>query len=98
MSSQRLRAFGTPTSVTGAQLRAARALLKMSQRDLSRLSRVSSLTIVRMEATNGPVERRAKLVALIVSTLTRKGIEFLSSKRFGMGVRLRPRARGRRRG
>jgi len=84
-------------TITGAQLRAARALLRLSQKDLSRRSRVSNLTIVRMESTDGPVARRAALVASIVAVLTREGIEFLSSSRSGVGVRLRGRQRKRRR-
>ena len=83
-------------NVTGAQIRAARALLRLSQKELSRRSRVSNLTIVRMEATDGPVARRAALVASIVAVLSREGIEFLSSSRLGVGVRLRVRKRKRR--
>ena len=82
-------------NVTGAQIRAARALLRLSQKDLSRRSRVSNLTIVRMESTDGPVARRAALVAAIVAVLSREGIEFLSSSRLGVGVRLRRRKRNR---
>ena len=76
-------------TVTGAEIRAARALLKLSQKDLSRLSKVSCLTIVRIEAADGPVERRAKLVRSIISVLSRRGVEFLSSRRLGIGVRLK---------
>lgn len=83
-------------AVTGRQIRAARALLRLSQRELSRLSSVSSLTIVRMEATDGPVRRRATLVDSIVSALTKRGIEFLSSPRSGVGVTLKPRRQSRR--
>jgi transcriptional regulator with XRE-family HTH domain len=71
------RAARAGSKVTGAQLRAARAFLKLSQRQLSDLSRVSSLTIVRMEATEGLVMRRAKLVDSIVAALSRRGIRFL---------------------
>lgn len=78
-------------TVTGAEIRAARALLKLSQKDLSRLSSVSCLTIVRIEAADGPVRRRAKLVGSIVSVLSRRGVEFLSANRLGVGVRLKPR-------
>ena len=83
-------------AITGAQLRAARALLDMSQRQLSRLARVSSLTIVRMEAGNGPVTRRASLVASILKVLTERGIRFIRSNAKGEGVILHraPRARG----
>ena len=82
-------ASASDVHVTGAQLRAARALLKISQRELSALSRVSNLTIVRMEATEGRIERRATLVAAIVMALARKGVQFLSPGRIGQGVLLR---------
>ena len=39
--------------ITGAQIRAARALLDWSARDLSRASRVSPATIQRLERTPG---------------------------------------------
>lgn len=78
-------------NVTGAEIRAARALLKLSQRELSRLSSVSCLTIVRIEATNGPVRCRAKLIGSITSVLSRKGVEFLSPRHLGIGVRLKAR-------
>ncbi len=77
-------------AVTGAEIRAARALLKLSQWDLSRLSKVSCLTIVRIEAADGPVTRRPNLVGSIVSALSRKGVEFLSARHLGVGVRLKP--------
>ena len=76
--------------VTGAQIRAARAFLHLSQRELSKLSKVSHLTIVRMEAANGPVRRRADLVAAVLKILSRKGIQFFASQRFGQGVYLKP--------
>ena len=83
-------------TITGAQIRAARALLRLSQKDLSQRSRVSNLTIVRMESTDGPIAQRAVLVAAIVAALSREGIEFLSSNRLGVGVRLRGGKRKRR--
>jgi hypothetical protein len=82
--------------ITGRQIRAARALLRLSQKDLSRISSVSSLTIVRMEAVDGPVARRATIVDSIVSAFKRRGIEFLSSPHSGVGVTLKPRRRSRR--
>ena len=81
--------------ITGGQLRAARAFLKLSQKELSALSKVSNLTIVRMEATEGAVTRRAKLLASIVAILSRRGIRFFSSGRFGEGVLLEHRRRRR---
>ncbi len=68
----------------------------MSQRQLSRLANVSSLTIVRMEAGNGPVTRRASLVASILKVLTERGIRFirLNSKSEGVVLHRVPRLRG----
>lgn len=80
------RTVTTSGVVTGAQLRAARAFLKLSQRQLSSLSKVSNLTIVRMEATDGAVTRRARLVASIIAALSSKGIRFLRSNGFSEGI------------
>ncbi len=94
---KRSRAAAQPEgAITGAQLRAARAFLDMSQRQLSRLAHVSSLTIVRMEAGNGPVTRRASLVASILKVLTERGIRFIRPDAKAEGVMLHraPRARG----
>ena len=87
------RTVASGGDITGAQIRAARALLRLSQKGLSALSNVSNLTIVRMEATEGAVTRRANLVASIVAALSRQGIRFVRSDSLGEGALLKRRRR-----
>jgi transcriptional regulator with XRE-family HTH domain len=74
--------------ISGSQIRAARAALKLSIDDLARLSGVSSRTIKRMEAEEGiPSSTRPNMHA-IVSTLETAGIEFIGTPDEGPGIRL----------
>jgi len=72
-------------AITGAQIRAARALLNWTARDLSKLCGVSHSAISRAEKTDGtPLMQRRNLDA-IRSALETHGIEFLGST----GVQIR---------
>ncbi len=79
--------------ITGAQMRAARALLGIDQRELAALSGLSLPTIQRMETSEGPVRGTVESLTKVVETLERKGIELLGdhapSVGLGRGVRLR---------
>jgi transcriptional regulator with XRE-family HTH domain len=71
--------------VTSAQLRAARALLNCTVRDLAELSGVHRNTITRAETeATGP----GHAVAQIVHTLEAAGVEFIAENGGGPGVRL----------
>jgi transcriptional regulator with XRE-family HTH domain len=79
--------------ITAAQLRAARALLGMDQRQLAELSGLSVPTIQRMEASETMVRGNVdSLVKLIVAFET-AGIEMIDdgavSNSVGRGVRLK---------
>ena len=65
-------------NITGAQLRAARAFLKLSQRELSTLSKVSQLTIVRMESRDGLIKQRPAVVLAVLRVLRSRGIRFFA--------------------
>lgn len=81
--------------VSGAQIRAARALLGWSVRDLARRAVVSIATVNLIEdATGLPSTTRGQLDA-IQSTLEAEGIEFLNGE--APGVRLRHKSSKRRR-
>ena len=69
--------------ITGAQVKAARALLGWSQFELSRQSGVSEATIHRFE--KGLIELRGTTQTAIVSALLNHGVEFVDS----VGVHLR---------
>jgi predicted transcriptional regulator len=81
--------------LTAPQLRAARALLGIDQRELSRLSDVSLATIQRMEASEGNVRGVVDSLMKIVAALEAAGVELIGenmrSDGGGRGVRLRQR-------
>lgn len=75
------------------QVKAARALLGWSQADLAERSGVSSPTIKRLEAVDGPIGGRLDTADAMRSALEAAGIEFIAENGGGPGVRLRERAR-----
>ena len=72
--------------ISGAQLRAARALLKWSVRDLSAQCRVSPSAITRGEKVDGAPPMQVRNLDAIRRTFEEYGIEFLGLD----GVRLLP--------
>jgi PAS domain S-box-containing protein len=82
-----------PQLISGAQVRAARAIVNWSVRDLAEASGVSSSTIRRIEEDAGfPETRDARKLDVIRSTLESAGVEFLAAMD---GKRGSPRIRGR---
>lgn len=79
--------------ITAAQMRAARALLGIDQKQLSDLSGVSLPTIQRMEGSDGQVRGMIDTLVKIVAALDSAGIELIgdnaTSNRGGRGVRLK---------
>ena len=79
--------------ITANQLRAARALLNIDQRQMAELSDLSVPTIQRMEASDGVVRGNVDSLMKLVSALDNAGIELInpggSSTSGGRGVRLR---------
>lgn len=80
---------GERPQISGAQIRAARALLDLSAGDLAELAGLSRGVIQRAEIGPSPVV--AANLARIVEVLERQGIIFLASNGEGPGVRLRKR-------
>jgi len=75
--------------ITGAQVQAARALLRWTARDLARRAVVSVSTVNLIEGAEGlPSTTRAQLEA-VQATLEAAGIEFIDTA----GVQLRPKKR-----
>lgn len=91
--------------ITSQQMRAARALIGIDQRELAELAGLSLPTIQRMEASNGQVRGVVDTLVKVIAALEGAGIELLgeysSSVGAGRGVRLReaadadPKASGR---
>ncbi len=74
--------------LTSDQIRAARALLRWSARELAARAGVHITTVQRMERSNGPVNGTARSVFKLQAALETAGVEFLSSNG-GPGVRLK---------
>lgn len=75
--------------IDGAQIRAARALLDISQAELSELASVSVATVKRVEAATG-IRGAAESLWKIESALERLGVKFIpGDRKKGSGVRLR---------
>ncbi|CCW17629.1 putative transcriptional regulator, XRE family [Sphingobium indicum BiD32] len=79
--------------ITSAQMRAARALLGVDQRQLAEMARLSLPTIQRMEASDGQVRGIIDTLMKVVEALESAGVELIaenmSSIGVGRGVRLR---------
>jgi transcriptional regulator with XRE-family HTH domain len=79
--------------ITAAQLRAARALVGIDQRQLAEKSGLSLPTIQRMEASGGVIRGNVDSLMKLVAALNAAGIELISdhanSSGGGRGVRLK---------
>src|SRR5688572_1345095 len=79
--------------ITSAQLRAARVLLGIDQRQLAELSGLSVPTIQRMEASETIVRGNVDSLVKLIAALDAAGIELISegavSHAQGRGVRLK---------
>ncbi|PKA45495.1 helix-turn-helix domain-containing protein (plasmid) [Rhizobium sullae] len=79
--------------ITAAQLRAARALLGIDQRQLAELAGISVPTVQRMEASSQVVRGNVDSLMRLLAALDTAGIEVINegavSKDGGRGVRLK---------
>ena len=79
--------------ITANQLRAARALLNVDQRQIAELADLSVPTIQRMEASEDVIRANVDSLMKLVSALENAGIELINpgapSASGGRGVRLR---------
>lgn len=78
--------------ITGSQMKAARALLGIDQKELARQAQLSLPTIQRMEASDGVVRAVVDSLDKVVNALSRGGVELIApgsrSEGEGRGVRL----------
>ena len=83
--------------ITAAQLRAARALLGIDQKDLAASSGLSLPTIQRMEASDGVIRGTVDSLVKLTHALDAAGVELIAentvSQGIGRGVRLKSAAR-----
>ena len=79
--------------ITGTQMRAARALLGLDQRELAQAAGLSLPTIQRMESSDGVVRGNVDSLMKLVDALAANGIELIgegaASTGGGRGVRLK---------
>ena|SRR5579863_9808069 len=79
--------------ITASQLRAARALANVDQRQLAKLAGLSLPTIQRMEASDGVIRGNVDSLTKLIAALDAVGIELIGenavSQGGGRGVRLK---------
>ena len=79
--------------ITGLQMRAARALLGIDQRELAQRSGLSLPTVQRMESSDGVIRGNVDSLMKLVDALAAGGIELIgegaASHSGGRGVRLK---------
>ena len=75
--------------ITGAQIRAARALLDLLMKDLASKSGVNERTLRRYEAQDGVPADRAGNLQKVQAALERQGIEFIGAPDRNPGVILK---------
>jgi hypothetical protein len=77
--------------ITGAQIRAGRALVRWSADELARRSGLETAAIRRAEARDGSAAMPSASVRAIRAALDRAGVQFIAENGGGAGVRLRRR-------
>ena len=75
--------------ITSSQLRAARALLKITAFDLASISGVGISTIKRFELSEGVPSGNIKTIDALKKALEKTGIEFIGTPDDRPGVRLK---------
>ena len=79
--------------ITASQLRAARALANVDQRQLAELAGLSLPTIQRMEASDGVVRGTVDSLTKLIAALEAAGVELIAENAIsyggGRGVRLK---------
>ena len=74
--------------ITGEQIRAARAALRLTAADLADLATVGIQTVKRFEAADGVPAGRTSSLTAIKSALERAGIEFVGTPDDRPGIRI----------
>ena len=75
--------------ISGAQMRAARALLRWTALDLAKASKVGVATIRRVEVIDGEISATVANQAALRQALEYAGVEFIDENGGGAGVRVR---------
>ena len=75
--------------ITSAQIRAARALLKWSGKDLAEKSGLGFSTLMRLESLEGVPGTHVTTIEAIKKAVEAAGVEFIGSPESGAGVRFK---------
>jgi len=75
--------------ITSGQIRAARAFLKWTGKELAKASGVAFSTLMRLETGEGVPGAQAKTLETIQKAFEEAGIEFIGTPDEGAGVRWR---------
>ena len=75
--------------ITSSKLKAARALMDLSIKELSDLSNVSVPTIQRLERQTGVISSQPRTLLDLVRTFEEAGVEFIGTPDDSPGVRLK---------
>lgn len=78
------------SALSGEQIRAGRALVRIDQSDLARRSGLSLETIKRLERIRGPVDANSRTLRALVGVFSGLGVVFESCDNGGIGVCLEP--------
>jgi len=73
--------------MTAAQLRAARALIRMEQVQLAEKAGISLASVKRFEAMDGEIQARAGTVEALRRALEEAGVEFTNGSQPGVRIR-----------
>ena len=76
--------------LSGAQLRAARALINWSASEVAEKCSSTRNTIERLEKSDGIPSSKIQTLLMIKKTFEEAGVEFIGSPDNGPGVRLKP--------
>ena len=77
--------------ISGRQIAAARALIGLSKGELTRKAKISTPTLIRMEARFGEAVGLINNVAAVRAVLESAGIEFINGDAPGVKLRTTPR-------
>lgn len=75
--------------ITSGQIKAARALLGWTVRDLAAKAEIGFSTLVRLEQADGVPGGHVKTLEAVQSAVEKAGIEFIGTPESGAGVKWR---------
>jgi transcriptional regulator with XRE-family HTH domain len=75
--------------ITSGQIKAARALIGWTARDLATKAEIGFSTLIRLESADGVPSGNIKTIDAVKKALEDAGVEFIGTSESGAGVRWR---------